>query len=275
MLTEILQSIVAAVRSVFKNWRPMLLIAIVYAALLALVYSLIAVREASVTQVVGTFVLAIAVPLLFFMLQAMIMRALATDDGAGAVLKNSLTSLWKLLLITLPLIALAVLIAYLLSKAQARLGTSVSDTAAEVPRRLAAGARSAARPIDWKAAMVSTVRYLTFGLFLPLAAIHLWLAAARDGLGHALKRLLGLAAKAFAPRSVFVYIIGFLVFAIAPYFLLFRTIPSKHAWLELALLVIRLAVVFALTLFGWAITVKALALLSQESPPGRPASEAA
>ena len=274
MLPETFHSIATAARTVLKSWRSMLLIAIVYAALLGALYSFIAVREASMAQVVATFALAIAVPLLFFMLQAMIMGGIASGDdtSVGSLLKRALTSFWKLLLISLPLIALAVLVAYLLTKAQTRLGSSVTDTAAEVPRRLAASAREPDRPIDWKAAMVSGVRYLMFGLFLPLAAIHLWLAAAREGLAHALKKIGSLLASAFSPRAVFVYVLGFVVFAIVPYFLLFRTTPSKHAWLEIILLVTRLAIVFALTLFGWVITVKALALLSKDLPPANEAA---
>lgn len=255
----------------------MLLIAIVYAALLAALYAFIAVREASIAQVVATFALAIAAPLLFFILQSMIMRSIAgaSNAGVGSLIKASLASFWKLILITLPLIALAVLIAYLLAKAQARLGSSIPETAQEIPRRLAEGARDNAKPIDWKAALMSTVRYLTFGLVLPIAAIHLWLAAASEGLGPALRRIGNLLAKAFSPRSVLIYLIGFLVFAVAPYFLLFRSIPSKHAWLEIILLVARLGVIFALTLFGWVITVKALALLPHDNPPMRVTNEAA
>jgi hypothetical protein len=279
MLTETFHSITTAARTVLRNWRSMLLIAFVYAALLGALYFFIAVREASIAQVVATFCLAIIAPLLFFVLQAMIMGGIASGENAsvGSLLKKSLASFWKLLLITLPLIAVAVLVAYLLAKAQARLGTSITDTAAEIPRRLAnaANPREPARPIDWRAALVSTVRYLTFGLVLPLAAIHLWMAAAREGLGHAITKVGSLLSKAFAPRSVFIYIVGFVVFAIAPYFLLFRTTPSKHAWLEIVLLIARLTVVFGLTLFGWVITVKALALLSTESPPNQPANEAA
>jgi hypothetical protein len=277
MLTEALRSIATATRTVFKSWRSMLLIAIVYAALLAALYAFIAVREASIAQVVATFALAIAAPLLFFILQSMIMRSIAgaNNVGVGSLLRASLASFWKLILITLPLIALAVLIAYLLAKAQARLGSSIPETAQELPRGLTEAARDNAKPIDWKAALVSTVRYLTFGLVLPIAAIHLWLAAASEGLGPALRRIGNLLAKAFAPRSVLIYIIGFLVFAVAPYFLLFRSIPSKHAWLEIILLVARLGVIFALTLFGWVITVKALALLPKDNPPMRATNEAA
>jgi hypothetical protein len=279
MLTETFQSIVTAARNIGRNWQPMLLIAIVYACLLVVLYFFVSVREASLAQVILTFALAIAAPLLFFILQAMIAGAAAseTDDlSTGILVRRALTSFWKLLLITLPLIALAALIAYLLGKAQARFGTPIDSPMMELPRRTA-NAREAARPIDWRAATLSTLRYLAFGLVLPLAAIQLWLATAHEGLGPALKKLKTLLARAFAPQSVLIYVVGFVIFAVIPYFLLFKTIPTKHAWLDISLFVARLAIVFALTLFGWVMTVKAISLLSTSpltSGEGQPANEA-
>jgi hypothetical protein len=278
MLTETFQSMALATRNVFRNWQSMLLIAVVYAALLAALYFFVAVREASIAQLILTFALALAAPLLFFVLQTMIASEGATDSGkvsVGALFSKSLTNFWKLLLISLPLIALAVLIAYLLGKAQAHFGAAVNDAAVALPRRIAtANAREAAKPIDWRAALLSTLRYLAFGLFLPLAAIHLWLATAREGLGAAIKRIGTLLSRAFSPQSVLIYVVGFIAFGVVPYFLLFRTTPSKHAWLEIFLLVARLAASFALTLFGWVITVKSLAFLSA-TPPTHPANEVA
>lgn len=270
MLTETFRAIVTATRKVFNNWRSMLLLAVVYASLLAALYFFVVVREASLVQVTLTFALAILAPLLFFLLQAMIVASIASGEepGLSSLIKRSLTNFWKLILVTLPLIALAVLVAYLLGKAQARFGASVPDAAAEVPRRMVEGARDTAKPIDWKAALLSTLRYLTFGLVLPLAAIHLWLATVQQGLGLAIRRAGALISRAFTPQSVLVYLIGFLVFGVIPYFLLLRTTSTKHAWLELFLLGARLAVVFGLTLFGWVITVKALANLSTNSPAG-------
>lgn len=263
MLNETFKSIATAARSVFKNWRSTLLIAIVYAALLAVLYFFVVTREATFVQVTLTFASAIIAPLLFFVLQAMIASE-AGDESVGSLLRKSLTSFWKLIVVTLPLIALAVLIIYLLGKAQVRLDANVRDAAAALPRRVSslANAREAAQPIDWKAALLSTLRYLTFGLFLPLAAIHLWLATAREGLGTAIKKLKTLLARIFDPQSILAYIVGFLVFAVIPYFLLFKSVSSTRPWLEISLLVVRLAVVFALTLFGWVMTVKAISLLS-------------
>lgn len=257
MLTETFHSIVIASRKVLSNWRAMLLLAAVYASLLAALYSFVAVREASIGQVILTFALAIATPLLFFVLQSMV--AGQTDEvAAGLLLRKSLSSFWKLILITLPLIALAVLIAYLLAKLQGRL-TSLNEPP-DLLHRIASrvDAQRASRPIDWRVALLSTVRYLAFGLVLPLAAIHLWLATVHDGLASAIRRIGTLLAQAFAPQSVLIYVVGFLVFGVVPYFLLFKATPTNHAWLEVSLLTARLVAVFALTLFGWAITVRAL-----------------
>ncbi len=269
MLTETLQSFANATRNVLTNWRSMLVVAVVYASLLGALYLFIVVREANLAQVTLTFALAIVAPLLFFVLQTMIVGGIAGVDqpGSGSLIRRSLIGFWKLILITLPLIALAVGIAYLLSKAQTRFGTSVPDAASEIPRRITSAAGRPSRPIDWRAATLSSLRYLTFGLALPLLAIHFWLATAQDGLGSAIKKVKTLLSRAFAPQSVLIYVLGFLIFGVLPYFLLFRSTESKHAWLEIFLLVTRLAAIFALTLFGWVITVKALALLSRDQRP--------
>jgi len=126
-------------------------------------------------------------------------------------------------------------------------------------------------------AIFSSLRYLSFGLFLPLATIHLWLAAVRDGLWPALRNLGKHLGRAFAPSSVLIYILGFLVFGVLPYFLLFKNTPNSRPWLEISFLVARLAAVFVLTLFGWAMTVWALSLSSTPpttSPSRTPASSA-
>jgi hypothetical protein len=265
MLTDTIRSITNATRNVFRSWRSMLLISAVYALLLALLYFFVAIKEATIAQVTLTFAFAVAAPLLFFLLQAMIASSGANvvDDnnapaGISLTLRRSLTSFWKLLLVTLPLIALAFLIAYLLARAQNRFGTTLPD--AVTPSRLAETARGAhpPRPVNWKIALFSTIRYLLFGLVLPLATIHLWLATAREGLLSAIRRVVALTTRAFAPRSVLIYVVGFVIFAVLPYFILFRTTQTKHAWIEIALLVTRLVAVFALTLFGWTITVRAL-----------------
>lgn len=274
MLKQTFQSIAAAVRNVFSNWPSLLVTAIVYAALLAALYTFVVVREASVLQVVLTFVLALAAPLLFFWLQSLIVGGIADEHGTsvGHLLKRSLGDLWKIIVVTLPLLALTILIGYLLMKAQTRWGATIPNEAADLPRRATAAARDG-RPVDWKNAGLSTVRYLLFGLVLPLAAIHVWLVTARDGLAAAIKRAGGIFSRAFSPQSVLIYVLGFIVFGVIPYFILFKSTASSRAWLEVSLLATRLAIVFALTLLGWVITIKALSLSTE--PPALATDKAA
>jgi hypothetical protein len=284
MLTETFHAIAIAARKVIHNWRAMLLLAIVYAGMLSAVYFFVVVREASLAQIGLTLALAICAPLLFFILQTMIASVIANEMTGEAdslttssLIKKSLANFWKLLLVSLPLIALAILVAYILGRAQARLGVNAPEAATDLARRMAAieTAHEAAQPIDWKAALLSTVRYLIFGLVLPLAAIHLWLATAQEGLGPAIKRIGSLLSRAFAPESILIYIAGFLVFGLIPYFLLFKTTAAQGAWLEILFLSARLAAIFALTLFGWVVTMKALAEVWANAPAKHAANEAA
>lgn len=247
-----------------------MLAAAIYALLLAALYSFVIVREASLFQVVLTFALAVVAPLLFFWLQTMIASD-ADQLPVGGLLKHSLASFWKLLLVTLPLIGVAILVAYLLAKAQTKFGTQVPGELAEIPRRIGSAAeRSKTPPIQWRTALISTARYLLLGLVLPLIAIQLWVTTAREGLVATLKKVLTLVSRAFAPQSVLIYVVGFVVFGLVPYLLLFRSTSTKRAWLDLSLFSVRLAVVFALTLLGWVITVKAMALVSRNNPPPQP-----
>lgn len=275
MLTETFRSISTAVRKLLKSGPSMVLLAVVYAALLAAVYFFTAIREASVAQVILTFVLALAAFVLFFLLQAMLVKGIVGENndsaqaelGVGKLAKSAAANCWRLVVISLPLIAVGVLIAYLLNKAQNYFGAGAPSGDVFEPM---AGPRSrgpAQAPINWKVAIFSSLRYLSFGLFLPLATIHLWLASMRDGLWPAVRSLGTSLARAFAPSSVLIYIFGFLIFAVLPYFLLFKTTPSSKAWLEISLLVARLTVVFLLTLFGWVMTVWALSLSSTTTSP--------
>lgn len=101
------------------------------------------------------------------------------------------------------------------------------------------------------ATVVTTLRYLLIGVVAPLLAIQLWI-------GTSLR-------KAFAPQSVFVYALGFLIFAVAPYFLIIKTIQTERAWLELSLLLLRLSTAAVLILLGWVTTVGAISILSRRN----------
>ena len=101
------------------------------------------------------------------------------------------------------------------------------------------------------ATIITTLRYLLIGVVAPLLAIQLWI-------GTSLR-------KAFAPQSVFIYALGFLIFAVAPYFLINKTIPTERAWLELSLLLLRLSTAAVFILLGWVTTVGAISVLGHRN----------
>ena len=104
--------------------------------------------------------------------------------------------------------------------------------------------------------IVTTVRYLLLAVVTPLLAIQLWIAAGNTGLRTAVKTL----RTAFTPQSLFIYACGFLVFAVAPYWLLHRTITIQRPWLELSVMASRLTLTAVLILVGWVTTVRALSI---------------
>src|SRR5947209_1097393 len=114
--------------------------------------------------------------------------------------------------------------------------------------------------------LVLSLWLILLGIILPLVAAHLWLSAARDGLLFTLKRIHRVTARAFAPQSVFIYVVGFFVFAIVPYFILFTRTQVSNGWAELFFFALRLALAFVLTLWGWTITLGALARTTPTPP---------
>ena len=144
----------------------------------------------------------------------------------GRVGINSL----KLFIVSLPVIALTAFAIYGLSKLQTHL------------------------------TIATTLRYLLIAVVAPLLVIQLWIATSNSGLS----RLGQVLRKTFAPHSVVVYACGFLIFAVAPYLLLRKSISTERAWLEVSLLTVRLAASATLMLVGWVTTVGAISILSRD-----------
>ena len=111
---------------------------------------------------------------------------------------------------------------------------------------------------------LTTLRYLLIAVIAPLLAIQLWIATSNTGLRSLMKRLGQVLTRTFAPHSVLVYAIGFLIFAVAPYLLLRKSISTERAWLEISLLTVRLAASATLMLVGWVITVGAISILGRD-----------
>lgn len=222
----------SAVRLLFKNRVTMLLLVVLYGSLLFAGYLFVSTREATISQLLVTLGLVVVAPVLFFALQVVSVNYVS-GPGANGLVRKSVFEGLRLMAVSVPVIVLTVLAFYGLGK------------------------------IESHQTVVVTVRYLLVGVIAPLLAIQVWVAASRDGLRQLLRRAHKVTARAFAPQSVFIYACGAMVFAIAPYFLIFHTSQIERAWLEVSLLAVRLVLSAFLILFGWVTTVGTLALLNK------------
>ena len=218
MYSSSITAIASAVRVLFSNRRSLLLMLLVYTGLLAAIYLFVSTREATISQLLLTFVTVIVAPALFFVLQAAIVTS-----GPGLV-KTS----FKLLVVTAPVIALTIVAMYGLNKVQTH------------------------------PTIVTTVRYLSLAVVVPLLIVQLWIAVSNGGI----KSVRNVLPRAFAPQSMFVYACGFLIFAVVPYLLLHKAMPNPRPWVEMSLLVARLAISALLILLGWVLTVSTLSILN-------------
>jgi hypothetical protein len=233
MFLQAIKAELTAARMLFKSWLTLLLLVVMYGALLFAGYLFVSTREATISQLLMTLGLLLVTPVLFFVFQAVSVNYVA-DSGTTGLVRKSVFGGLQLIVVSVPVIVLTALAFYGLGK------------------------------IESHQTVVVAVRYLLVGVIAPLLAIQLWVAATRDGLRQLLRRVPQAIATAFAPQSVFIYACGILVFAIAPYFLIFHTSQIKRAWLEVSLLVVRLVLSAGLILFGWVATVGTLSLLSQQ-----------
>lgn len=252
-----------AARRLFGNWRALLVLLVLHGAMLASAYFFISIREASLWQVLLTFLLAALVPALFFIIQVISIRYV--EDGARTkeLVGSALRDFWKLLVVTLPLLLILWLVVYLFGKLQMNVPAVVAEAgrAGAEASTAAAGAHPSARGVElfsWKEVLLTTLRALILYLVLPLIAIRLWISAAREGLGHTVRNLGGVLAHALAPGAVLVYALGLLVFGVIPYFLVTTHLTRGGAWTEITLLGFRLFLAALFMLFGWVITLGAL-----------------
>lgn len=230
MFVQAIRTELMAIRLLFSSKWTLLLLVTMYGALLGAGYLFVSTREATIAQLVVTFGLILITPALFFALQAVSVNYVSGPTTVKKTVHDSL----RLIAVSLPLIAVTALAFYGLGK------------------------------INSHQTVVVAVRYLLVALIAPLLAIQLWRAASQDGVGSLLRRLHRLAIKAFAPQAVFVYACGLLLFAVAPYFLIFHTSQIERVWLEVSLLTVRLAASALLILFGWVATVGTLSLLNKQ-----------
>ncbi len=267
MIKDAMTSIGKAAREFVRNRSALIIFNGLFALLLAVLYLFVWTKEATAVQIIFTALLAIAAPVLFFMIQAAgVYYTRGVGAGPGALLRQSLRGFWKLLLISLPLVLLAVLSVYLLNKVQAQYQIAGGEAARPVLAPSYPPAAPPPAPVRWSDVVFSSLRLLLLGVVLPLAAIHLWIAAAHEGFAATLKKSLRILARAFSARSILIYTIGFIGFGLMPYFLIFTRTPVSNAWAEIILLGIRLGLTFVFMLWGWIITLGALTKMIYEVP---------
>src|SRR5215510_7957703 len=262
-MKKLLNSITSASRELFRRWGTLLIMLALYLAMLGAAYWFFVTRESSIGLLLRSLLLAIAVPILFLVIQTISARYNRSGQSTLSLLGGSLRDFWKLLVISLPVILIAVLAIYLFGKIE----TTPSATVKEAARALPATPRPPIpkpQPLSWQSVALTTIEYLLFMLVLPLASIHLWIGAAREGLKNTFKRFHRVLARAFAPQSVVIYLIGFVIFAVIPYFLIVSRTPAGNAWLDVGLLLARLLLAAVFSLIGWVVTVGALANLNEE-----------
>lgn len=230
MFFEAIKAEVAAVRLLFRNRAMLLLAVLLYGALLFAGYLFVSTREATVTQLVVTAALIAITPALFVALVAV-----SVNYEHGLEGRKITADCLRIVAVSVPLVVVTAVLVYGLGKFESQLTTVVAT------------------------------RYLLAGVVAPLIAIQLWIAASRDGLGSTFRGLRQIAVRALGPQSLFVYGVGLLLFAVAPYFLIFHTAQFERAWLEVALLTIRLLLSAVLILFGWVTTISTLSLLSKHA----------
>lgn len=262
MLRDALQSLSFASRRLFRNWQVAALFSGICALLLAACYFFAVTKEATIGQLLLTLVLALCAILLFYTLQAMSVSYTRAPSHTLALIHGSLKNSWRLMIVTLPLLLLAWLIVRLASQPSFRdlPGIEQRVPATGPPEWLPASAvESAGQSVDWGGWALTSLRLTFFAVVLPLAAIHLWISATRDGVRQTLRQTFKIMARAFRPQPVLIYTLGFILFGLVPCLLLFTRTPASNAWVEVGLLTMRLALCFLFLLFGWVITLGALA----------------
>lgn len=240
MFKDILEAITNATRKLFTNFGATLIALLLYALLILVLYVFFTTGVGTVTHVLlSLVVLPLAGLILFFTLQALAVSYVRIGVGPGYLLRRALQDCWKLLLVSLPLI----LSAWLLRIGFDWLGGKLNYEQSRA----------------WQGTLLSWARFLVLYLALPLMAIHLWLAAVREGAGAAYRGFFRHLGRAFAPRAVAIYALLYALFGAAIYFLLVTRTQYGGVWMELGLLWGRLALALLLVFVGWLLTLGALA----------------
>src|SRR2546423_3368378 len=249
-------------KKTLTNLRALGIFVALYALLLVSLYIFISTHEATVWQVLVTYVFLILLPLEFSLLQAAILNG---ARGRRFHAKQILVDAIKIAIATIPLILMAWLFWYLLDKVQVRFPAAISPVTLGAPPK--------SPPIHWPTLLFSTLRFLLFGIAVPLISIRLWIEVTASevrslftgGARAVLNRLGNALGRAFATDSVLIYGIGLILVVLLPYLILLLKVSVKGNKTEFNVFIAQLLLAFVVALFGWVVTVSALARLDNQT----------
>jgi hypothetical protein len=238
---------------------------VLYALLLVSFYFFISTRQATVWQVLVTYALLLLLPAEFFVLQAAILEF---ARGRKFVVKNILLSALKLAAVTIPVLIIGALLWWLMNKLQLRYPAPLAEI-------VYPPAPPKAPPTHWPTLLITTLRFVLFGVALPLATIHLWIEASvcdvRASFAGGAKTIFGTMGRAlgraFSSESVFVYGLGLILFVLGPYLILIPRLTFRGTKTAFALFVVQVIVALFLALIGWVVTIVTLARVSAREEP--------
>lgn len=262
MIRTIINAITTATRNLFANWKTTAVFVLLYAAFVFALYLFFTTPEARMWQVALTILLFLIIPILFFVLQTMGVEYVNSERKFSEVLAQAAREFWKPLLLSLPVFAVTWLVIWGLNMLDASLTTGIREAAN------AAGTDAAYKAGEERiknlALIITVASALLLYFLVPLFSIHLWIAAVRDGIRQTLKGIFRVLLRAFAPRSVLTYLLGFVVFGLLPYYIITMRTPIKSPWLDLTVLGARIALALLVILIGWVVTLGSLKLLTTE-----------
>ena len=255
-MTSTLKLWFESLRSTLTNLRALGIFIGLYALLLVSFYFFISTREATVLQVLVTYALLLLLPTEFFVLQAAILGFARARNFA---VKNTLVSAVKIAAVTIPVVIIGALLWWLMNKLQARFPAPPAPLVfPPTPPK--------APPTHWPSLLITTLRFVLFGVALPLATIHLWIEASvcdvRASFAGGAKTIFGTIgralARAFSSESVFVYGLGLILFVLGPYLILLPRLTFTGTKTAFTLFVVQVIVAFLLALIGWVVTLATL-----------------
>ncbi len=249
MIKEVIKAVWKATGAMARRPMALLLALFLYLGLIGAVWLFVTTREATLTQLAVTVMTALVAASLFFAMQSIAVRYTSSDAGFGGALRGASRDCLKLFAISLPILVVAVVGLFVFALLEF----------------LIMRGRPEAQYGFLYTRFIPGLRFSLLLVALPLVAVQLWIAVTRDGLRLALKGMGMSVARAFSPKSLLTYLLILVVFGTIAYLLIFTRTPASNAWLEIGLLVGRLALAGLVIFLGWFLGVGALTEATEEN----------